>query len=376
MSDGTWPRAAVATLTLVVASCATQEGAAPETAGELRPEDGWQRLGAPGFEAAVDTLARQIVSEMDSRQKRAIAILGFVDDSGRESALGRFLAEELTTRLFQVGRFEVIERRMLDRLRDELRLGLSGIVDPRSAKEVGRLLAVDAIVSGTHVDLGELVRVNARLIGTQEGRVFSAAAATLSCDRTAVRMGACGAESSRAVVTGLPGDRARGAVLFQEDFSNVEDGQVPPSWITDDGVGVRRDGRDRALTSLLGGPHKVVIAPLRFSDDFELEILVRYDEGVTVVAGGLTFKIKQKTYAFSPPDTTASLTNASDADLHGGLAGTKVLVTLRKKGPVFRLLLDGREVAISRVSDFHPPESIVLRTSGFRLYRVTLRGLP
>jgi TolB-like protein len=367
-------RVVVAGATVLAAACGTPAGIAVGGAGDLRAENGWRPAGAPGFEAAADTLTRQIVAAMDARRKRAIAVVAFSDDSGRESELGRFLAEELTTKLFQVGRFEVIERRMLDRVLDELKRGLTGPFDPRSAKEVGRLLSVDAIVTGTHTDLGEMVRINARLVGTEEGRVLSAAAATLGCDGTVARMRACG---GGALAPSLDPTRAPAAAstFFQQDFSSVEEGRVPEGWVTDDGVGVKQEGRDRVLTALLGGSHKVVIAPLRFSDDFEVEMLAQFEQGMTVVVGGVTFRVQDKTYALSPPDTTVALTGASNVDVRGCLSGSKILLTLRKKGPVFRLLLDGRPIAISRVSEFIAPESLVFRAAAFRLYRVTVRGL-
>ncbi len=59
---------------------------------------------------------------------------------------------------------------------------MQGLIDPKSAKELGKILGVDAIVSGTIADVGDSLRVNARLISTETGEVLSVAAATIVKD--------------------------------------------------------------------------------------------------------------------------------------------------------------------------------------------------
>jgi len=56
----------------------------------------------------------------------------------------------------------------------ELKLQSSGEVSDKSAKQLGELLGVDAILLGTYMDLGKEVKVNSRMIGTQDGQVMAA----------------------------------------------------------------------------------------------------------------------------------------------------------------------------------------------------------
>jgi hypothetical protein len=70
----------------------------------------------------------------------------------------------------------------------EQKLTLSHLIDPSSAKKLGKLLGVDAIVSGTITDLGISLRVNARLIGTETGEVFAVAACRLTKDEDVRRL--------------------------------------------------------------------------------------------------------------------------------------------------------------------------------------------
>ena len=134
-------------------------------------------LAASNLEEGVNELASQISKNMSAFQKKKIAIVEFVDLKGDVTAFGQFLAEELITKTFTVGagRFEVVERSLLNKVVSEQKLSLTGVIDPDSARQVGKILGVDAIVTGSVTDLGNSVKVNARMIDTETAKVFAAA---------------------------------------------------------------------------------------------------------------------------------------------------------------------------------------------------------
>jgi tetratricopeptide (TPR) repeat protein/TolB-like protein len=142
----------------------------------------------------LDHLASRIVTAMDENvdktldEKIRIAVMDFLDLEGNITSLGRFIAEELTTRLFLEKRFEVIERQLLDKVLQELKLNVSGFVDPGSAQELGNILGVSAIVSGTLSDLGNTVKINARLIATTTGTIFAAASVQIIKDEAVEKL--------------------------------------------------------------------------------------------------------------------------------------------------------------------------------------------
>ena len=123
----------------------------------------------------LEKLTNQIISSLDQNKKNKIAIMEFVNMQGKVSNMGKYISEELTTRLYLTGKFEVIERQLLDKIIEEQKISLSGMIDESSAVELGRVLGVDAIASGTITDLGTSVKVNARLISAESGKLFSVA---------------------------------------------------------------------------------------------------------------------------------------------------------------------------------------------------------
>lgn len=130
----------------------------------------------------IGELSKQISDGLTENQKQTIAVIEFVDLEGRTTNFGRFVAEELITRLYQTKKFKVIERQLLNKVVAEQKLSVTGMIDQTSAQKLGKLLGVDAIASGTVTDLGKTLRINARLISTGTGEVFAVAAAEIAKD--------------------------------------------------------------------------------------------------------------------------------------------------------------------------------------------------
>ena len=138
----------------------------------------------PTLDSKLDELVNQIITSLSQNQKTKIAIIEFSDIQGNITNLGRYLAEELTTRLYRTGKFEVVERQLLNTILQEHQLSISGIIDENSVVELGKILGVDAIATGSITDLGSGVKVNARLISAKTGKVFSVASAKIPKDET------------------------------------------------------------------------------------------------------------------------------------------------------------------------------------------------
>ena len=124
---------------------------------------------------AAKELADQIATSATKQGKHKIAVIPFRELDGRSTVLGTYLAEELVTDLFAAGTLDIVERSMLDKVMSELRFSQSGAIDPESAQHVGRIVGVEAIVTGSITDLQSYVGVNCRLINTETGRIFGAA---------------------------------------------------------------------------------------------------------------------------------------------------------------------------------------------------------
>lgn len=88
------------------------------------------------------------------------------------------IADILTTTLAGSSQIRVVERGQLNLVTDELKLGLSGLVDEKSAAEVGKLTGATYMVLGSFMPLGKAVRIDAKVIETATATVVSGAAAS------------------------------------------------------------------------------------------------------------------------------------------------------------------------------------------------------
>ncbi|MDQ3180087.1 MAG: CsgG/HfaB family protein [Acidobacteriota bacterium] len=142
-------------------------------------------------------MSEQISTDLSENQKRRIAVVEFVDLKGKVTDLGSYLSEKLITKLFQTKKFRVVERQLLNKIITEQKLSLTGIIDPSTAQKLGRLLGVDAICTGSVSDLTKTLEINARLISTETGEVFSAASVEVLKDETVCNlMGGCNNNSA------------------------------------------------------------------------------------------------------------------------------------------------------------------------------------
>ncbi|OGR80559.1 MAG: hypothetical protein A3I11_08715 [Elusimicrobia bacterium RIFCSPLOWO2_02_FULL_39_32] len=127
------------------------------------------------FADALQKIAKKISSVGKDLKNKKVAVLPLPYHDGRESKGSTIVSERLITKIVEQKKLEVIERSLLEKVFRELKLQTSGGIDEESAKQIGKVLGVEAIVSGTLIDLGEEeVEINARLIQAETGKILVA----------------------------------------------------------------------------------------------------------------------------------------------------------------------------------------------------------
>ena len=87
--------------------------------------------------------------------KKRVAVMDFDDRAGYGHNVGPGISDMLVTSLVQTGKFIVIEREQLDEILKEQSLGASGVVTPQSAAQIGKVLGVELMVTGSVTEFGE-----------------------------------------------------------------------------------------------------------------------------------------------------------------------------------------------------------------------------
>jgi|CXWL01.1.fsa_nt_gi TolB-like protein len=130
-----------------------------------------------------DKLASQMSRSAKAHGRQRLAVLPFHAVSGGDSKTGQIVSERLVAPLMADGTIEIIERTLLESVTRELRLQVSGLMDPTTVRELGKILNVDALVLGTVMTLkDDRVEINARLIDTQTAKILGAASVKVEKD--------------------------------------------------------------------------------------------------------------------------------------------------------------------------------------------------
>jgi TolB-like protein len=98
----------------------------------------------------------------------SVAVLDF-ESIGSEEFLGRGVSEIMRTELVGTKKFRVVERSQMKKALEEQKLHLTGIIDDKTAVEVGKLVGADFIVVGSVVKIGNSYTINSRMIDVKTG---------------------------------------------------------------------------------------------------------------------------------------------------------------------------------------------------------------
>lgn len=102
-------------------------------------------------------VSANVTGKTDSRYtgpKRRVGVIDFENKTAYGGRLGTAATDILITELTKTGKFIVVERDKMDKLMEEQRLGMSGAIDPNTAAKMGKILGLNAIVTGSVSQFG------------------------------------------------------------------------------------------------------------------------------------------------------------------------------------------------------------------------------
>ena len=127
------------------------------------------------YEKEINNLSASMAKKIADSNKKTIAVVDFTNLQGNVSELGRFIAEEFSTALVDTGKgFEIVDRIHLKSILKEHKLSMSGLIDPATARKLGKIAGVDAILTGTITPFGDEVRLSVKVLATDTAKIICA----------------------------------------------------------------------------------------------------------------------------------------------------------------------------------------------------------
>ena len=132
------------------------------------------------YEREIKDVTKYLSQNINKSGKKNLAVVDFTDLQGNVTEFGRFLAEEFSVALASADRnFEVIDRTHLKVILQEHKLSSTGVIDPETARKLGKIAGVESLLTGTITPLGGNVRISVKILDTTTANLIGASTINL-----------------------------------------------------------------------------------------------------------------------------------------------------------------------------------------------------
>jgi hypothetical protein len=122
----------------------------------------------------LDDLASNLSKQIKSTQTIRMAVLNFPYIDGFDSQGSKIVQERLTTAFSQNKKIKLVERALLNKVLEEKKIEMSGAFDEKTITELGKMLGVEAVLTGTLIDVNDTdTEINARIINVETGEIMA-----------------------------------------------------------------------------------------------------------------------------------------------------------------------------------------------------------
>ena len=127
------------------------------------------------LEDHIKNLFREMTLDLESKEEGSISILGFMTGEGKQTDLTILLNEMALVEVTQLENMRVIERERVNVILEEQGIASMDLMDTTNAIEIGKLLAVDYILTGSVVESSKTVVIFGRIINVETAEIESVA---------------------------------------------------------------------------------------------------------------------------------------------------------------------------------------------------------
>lgn len=126
-------------------------------------------------EATINGVADDLAKALSVGPPKRVAVVDFTDLNSTVTQLGKYFAQELEIDLAKSTiRIDLVNRSRLSELMKENKLDATGLIDPDTARKLGKIAGVEVLIVGTVTPLDETVRLDVEAIDTEDARVLAA----------------------------------------------------------------------------------------------------------------------------------------------------------------------------------------------------------
>lgn len=125
-------------------------------------------------EEALDKITSEVYQKHNLLKGKRIGIFSFTSLDGKEIAEGKQLSSKLLERLMKKGDLRFVERSEIDKVLKAQGFEQTGIVDPETVKESGKVLSIDVMISGNLARMSEHGELSVKAVDISSGEIYLA----------------------------------------------------------------------------------------------------------------------------------------------------------------------------------------------------------
>jgi len=127
------------------------------------------------FDKSLNEVSADMAGKLSQKSKKKIVVLYVTDINKEQTIAGKYIADVISVNIVNdQGDFQVFDRENLSGIVEAKKLMAEGYIDADRAKELGKILAVDAIVIGNYTVLTTTLKLTLKALDVNSGFVIAA----------------------------------------------------------------------------------------------------------------------------------------------------------------------------------------------------------
>ncbi len=127
------------------------------------------------FDKSLNEISADIADKLSQKNKKKIVVLYVTDINKAQTVAGKYIADVLSVNIVNnQGNFEVFDRENLSGIAEAKKMLAEGYIDASQAKELGQILAVEAIIIGNYTVLTSTLKLTLKALDVNNGFVIAA----------------------------------------------------------------------------------------------------------------------------------------------------------------------------------------------------------
>lgn len=138
------------------------------------------------FDKSIAEFSTDLADKLSQKGKKKVVVLYITDINKATTVAGKYIADVISINIVNnAGNFQVFDRENLSGIAEAKKLISEGYIDVDKAKELGRLLSVEAIIVGNYTVLSNTIKLTAKALDANTGFIISASMKDLLIDSDA-----------------------------------------------------------------------------------------------------------------------------------------------------------------------------------------------